>query len=285
MEVHQKTYICCFRKTYNMKELIIRGISGLLYVSILILSLFASQEIFLILFGILAILSLNELLRLFQLKGYILYVILITALYFLNYKQINNSVIHASLMATFIVNLFLIRELLVTNKTVLSFSKKYIIAIFYLIGGFVFLTLLPFSQTSTFTPKIMIGVFILIWVNDTFAYLIGKNFGKHKLLERISPNKTIEGFFGGLIAASLASYLVYTYIELFTPIIWAIIGLITVLSGTIGDLIQSKFKRQANVKDSGTLMPGHGGMLDRLDSIIFASPFVYTFLILLEYVS
>ncbi len=106
-----------------------------------------------------------------------------------------------------------------------------------------------------------------------------------KLFERISPKKTVEGFLGGLVFSAVAAYLVYFFTGLLNLHTW--IGLAVILSifGTLGDLIQSKFKRQAGVKDSGRLMPGHGGLFDRLDSIIFASPFVYAYLQLLNYVS
>jgi phosphatidate cytidylyltransferase len=162
--------------------------------------------------------------------------------------------------------------------------KKYITVVFYIISGFVFLTLIPF-RNEEFIPEIIIGIFILVWANDTFAYLIGKNFGKRKLLERISPKKTVEGFIGGLIGSICAGFFIFKYIEQFELGIWIALALIVTFFGTIGDLIQSKFKRQAGVKDSGVLMPGHGGIYDRLDSIIFSGPFIYAFLEIVDYVS
>ncbi|GAA0725452.1 hypothetical protein GCM10009430_31130 [Aquimarina litoralis] len=125
----------------------------------------------------------------------------------------------------------------------------------------------------------------MIWTNDTFAYLVGKNFGKHKLLERISPKKTIEGFIGGFIFTLIAGYLIAIFSDTLSIYLWLIISIIMSIFGTLGDLIQSKFKRQAGVKDSGSIMPGHGGIFDRLDSIIFASPFLYAFLQILNHVS
>jgi phosphatidate cytidylyltransferase len=163
-------------------------------------------------------------------------------------------------------------------------KKKYIAVILYLISGFVFLTLIPFMD-GEFTPKIIVSIFILIWCNDTFAYLIGKNFGKIKLLERISPKKTIEGFLGGLLGAIIASFIIFKYVEIYSLQVWITLACIASVFGTIGDLIQSKFKRQAGVKDSGVLMPGHGGLYDRLDSIIYASPFIFAFLEIVNYVS
>ena len=117
----------------------------------------------------------------------------------------------------------------------------------------------------------------MVWVNDSFAYLIGKNFGKQKLFPRISPKKTVEGFLGGLFFACIASYFIATFTETLDFTKWLILAIIVSVFGTLGDLIESKFKRQAEVKDSGVIMPGHGGLLDRLDSMIFAAPFVYMF--------
>ncbi len=131
-----------------------------------------------------------------------------------------------------------------------------------------------------------------MWANDTFAYLVGSKFGKHKLLPRISPKKTVEGFLGGLVGALIIGFIIFKVIEKFIPDpenyglwVWACLAIIVSVFGTIGDLIQSKFKRQAGVKDSGIIMPGHGGMYDRLDSIIYASPFIYAFLLIVDYVS
>jgi len=138
---------------------------------------------------------------------------------------------------------------------------------------------------KTYNPIYILGVLILIWVNDSFAYLSGKNFGKHKLYEKISPKKTIEGFVGGFIAAIIAGILIQYFTDTLSTFHWVIIAIITSIFGTIGDLIQSKFKRQAGVKDSGTIMPGHGGVFDRLDSILYASPFVYLYLQIIYYVS
>jgi phosphatidate cytidylyltransferase len=128
-------------------------------------------------------------------------------------------------------------------------------------------------------------MFVLIWINDSFAYLIGSNFGRQKLFESVSPKKTVEGFLGGVFFSAIGSYFIFKYTNNLEFSNWLIISVITSVFGTIGDLIESKYKRQANVKDSGNLMPGHGGLLDRLDSAIFVAPFIYLFLKILNYVS
>ena len=284
MEVAQKTYICCYWKTYNMKEVIVRTISGVLYISIVIYSMFTSREGFMLLFFVLGIATLREYLRLIHLSSYLAYILFAIFLYFLSYRVFEMNAVSLLLILSCFVNLFLFKDLLWTSKIPMFEKKKYIAVIFYLISGFVFLTLIPMYR-GIFEPNIVIGVFSLIWANDTFAYIIGKSIGKRKLLERISPKKTIEGFIGGMLGAFCASFVIFKYIGFLELKEWIILALIASVFGTIGDLIQSKFKRQAGVKDSGILIPGHGGLYDRLDSMIYASPFVFAFLEIVDYVS
>lgn len=149
-------------------------------------------------------------------------------------------------------------------------------------------TLLPFTAPLfIFTdlqnyPLYMTSIFVLIWSNDTFAYLVGRWLGKRKLAATISPNKTIEGFLGGALFTIMIGV---TIIPLFSSGLSKLallgISIITVLGGTLGDLYESKLKRIAGVKDSGNLIPGHGGVLDRLDSFLFIMPVAALFLYLL----
>lgn len=126
------------------------------------------------------------------------------------------------------------------------------------------------------SPHLLLLLFILVWVNDTFAYLSGIAFGKHKLWERISPKKTWEGFWGGaiftILTAALCGWLFSGYFSGFGPLALGITGLIVSIAGTFGDLIESLIKRTCGVKDSGNLIPGHGGILDRIDSILLVIP-------------
>ncbi|MCG9970836.1 phosphatidate cytidylyltransferase [Christiangramia crocea] len=267
-----------------MRETIIRAVSGLLYTSILVASILSSELIFILLFYLLSLVCLIEMQKLLRLKSYALYFLQAILFYLFSFLKFNQDATVLLLFITIFVNLFLVKDLLVVKKIPVFEKKKYIIIIFYLISSTIFLTLIPTIQ-GTFKPNLVIGIFFLIWTNDTFAYLVGKNFGKTKLYEKISPNKTVEGFLGGLIFTCIISYLFWYYTDFLYPEIWFGLAIIMSLFGTLGDLIQSKFKRQAGVKDSGKLMPGHGGLFDRLDSIIFASPFIYAYLYILNYVS
>ena len=136
------------------------------------------------------------------------------------------------------------------------------------------------TEKVVFSPGIVIGFFLLIWANDTGAYLSGVSFGKHKLMERISPKKTWEGFFGGLVTAMLVGWLLSGWLGVVDKFEWVIIAVIVSVSGTYGDLVESMLKRSIGVKDSGTFLPGHGGFLDRFDSAIISFPLVYLFIAL-----
>jgi len=130
-------------------------------------------------------------------------------------------------------------------------------------------------------PLLLLSVFVTIWVNDTGAYLVGVTLGKHRLFERISPKKSWEGFIGGALAALLSGYVFSLLIPQISLIDWFIFSEIIVVFGTFGDLIESLMKRTVNVKDSGNVIPGHGGLLDRFDSMILAAPVIFIYLSLL----
>ena len=127
---------------------------------------------------------------------------------------------------------------------------------------------------------LLLVLYIMLWTNDTFAYLTGSLIGRHKLFPRISPGKTIEGCIGGLVFTIIA-ICIYSYYTPSLPMTKAVVlALIAVVTGTFGDLCESMLKRQAGVKDSGRLIPGHGGILDRFDSVMFATTFLFTYLVL-----
>jgi phosphatidate cytidylyltransferase len=138
-------------------------------------------------------------------------------------------------------------------------------------------SILPHANI-VFSPGIIIGFFILVWANDTGAYLSGMSFGKHKLFERISPKKTWEGFIGGSVTAVLVAWFLSGWLGVVDKAQWVLISLIISVAGTYGDLVESMLKRSTGVKDSGTIMPGHGGFLDRFDSTLISFPLVYLFI-------
>ena len=126
----------------------------------------------------------------------------------------------------------------------------------------------------------VLGLLLLIWTNDTFAYITGSLIGKHKLFPAISPKKSWEGFFGGMVMALVVAVLISLWLDTLKLQDWIVISLIASIIGTIGDLFESMIKRNLGIKDSGTIMPGHGGFLDRFDAFIFCIPFVFAYLFL-----
>lgn len=273
-----------------MKEFRTRALSGIIYVSLLIASLFW-QHALIALFYFFGLVCMGEFKKLIALKSFSPYIVF-TLLYFgFAYWKIllysDKGFIEASqilLVITVFVQLILIKDLFSEKTIPLFVSKRFIITTFYLSSAFIFLILIA-NFDEAFTPLMLLGSFMLVWVNDTFAFLVGKNFGKQKLFPSISPKKTVEGFLGGLFFSCVASYFIAEYLHIISFNSWLFLAIIISVFGTLGDLIESKFKRQAKVKDSGVIMPGHGGLLDRLDSIIFAAPFVFLYLRLITYVS
>ena len=264
-----------------MKELLTRALSGLLYVALIICCTIYNPWSLYGLYFALMLIALFEFKKLIQLKDNWIYISAIVVFAsFISAKDFSlNQFIFTGVLTLFFP--FIIQLFKKTGET--AQVGKFYLAFFYIAVSFILMVKIPFLiNYNSFNPMLLLGVFILVWVNDTFAYLVGKSIGKHKLLERISPKKTIEGFLGGLIFALIASFFIYKYSELLTIKNWLVIALIVVVFGTIGDLIESKFKREAGVKDSGTIMPGHGGILDRLDSVIFAAPFVFYYLTIIQ---
>ena len=133
-------------------------------------------------------------------------------------------------------------------------------------------------ENQIYNYKILLGLLILIWSSDSFAFVCGKLFGKHKLFERISPNKTWEGFIGSIILTTITGYVISINGFGLSQTEWMILGSLSVISATLGDLFQSMLKRESNIKDSGNILPGHGGILDRFDSMLLCFPVFYLYL-------
>ena len=277
-----------------MKEIHKRSITGLIYALLFLLSLksFLSFTILIFVFGLIAHAEFNKLIKQKGVASYIVFTFLFVFFsyysYHFNSLDISNSffneAIQILLAFSIFVLLFAIRDLFVVKDLPEFLTKKYINSIFYISSSFIFIFLIG-NYNNEFNPNLILGCFILVWVNDTFAYLVGISIGKQKLFINVSPNKTVEGFLGGLFFCSICSIPISKYLYELGFTNWLIISIIISVFGTIGDLVESKYKRKSLVKDSGVILPGHGGLLDRLDSIMFASPFIYLFLIIISNVS
>lgn len=267
-----------------MNETLKRALSGAVYIVLLLGCILYSKESFYLLFACFLAIATFEFCKLVSIHFALPMVIALVS-YGLFYNATYDAIIDATLTGfTIAISLTLLKFLFDKKANQISTFYKYLFLFGYIIFPFILLTKIPLGIKG-YNPKILISIFILIWANDTFAYVVGKSIGKHKLLPSISPKKTIEGFVGGMIFATIGGILIAKYYVNASLVIWAIIALIVSIFSTLGDLIESKFKRIAGVKDSGNIMPGHGGVLDRLDSIIFVVPFIYLFYLILNYVS
>ena len=274
-----------------MKESIVRALSGIVYILLLVGATLFSRYTFVLLFGLFMLVAVIEFCKLVNYR-YFIPLVTATVLYtgFLLATKYNEILTNAFIVISVLVNSWLLNQLF-DKGNIKPFTdlRKLIKLVGYIILPFLLIVRLPFLQMFNggwaYFPGIIIVTFVPIWTNDTFAYIIGKSIGKHKLFERISPKKTIEGFVGGLVFSIVAA-LIIGFNQTFTSVA-SIIGyaVILVIFGTLGDLVESRFKRLAGVKDSGNIMPGHGGILDRLDSIIFAIPFLFLYYQIISYVS
>ena len=175
-----------------------------------------------------------------------------------------------------IVSIFAPGNTLVRNLSISYFGIFYLILPFALL----FVLLHTGQPPGTYDPRLYTGFFILLWSFDTGAYVSGRLIGRNKMAPLISPGKTWEGFFGGLLIAAIACYFVSVHFEVMTRLDWYIFLIIIIVTGTLGDLFESRLKRQAGVKDSGNILPGHGGVLDRFDSVFFSVPAVTAFYVI-----
>ena len=271
-----------------MKNLIIRALTGIIFVVVLISAIYIHPIFFLILFCIITGLTLWEfgglvkhyenanLQRTVNVLGGV-YLFIATFVYangltdgkiFLPYLLF--------IMLTMIAELYYKAPNPINNWAFTLFAQVSCAGSFSILN---FIGAEPGTPgVMSYTPLFIMAIFIFVWLDDTGAYLVGSLIGKHKLFERISPKKSWEGFFGGLIL-SLASSQAFAW---FAPEInrmnWLGLAATVVLFGTWGDLIESLLKRTLGVKDSGNVLPGHGGMLDRFDSVMLAVPASYIYI-------
>ena len=261
-----------------MTNLLKRATSGFIYAVLFITAILYSKESYIVLISLFGFISIREFLILLKFNNIIIYILFVGLIY-LPFSSLDSSVLIDVLLVLSIsgsiqllVNLFIKKKNYPSN-----IIQKLDISIRYLLLSFTFLLLLPFINGG-YEESVILSLIIFIWVNDSFAFFVGKNLGKRKLFESVSPKKTIEGFLGGVFFTLITAFIVSYFCDFLSLTNLIVISLIASILGTIGDLVESKFKRQANTKDSGTIMPGHGGILDRLDSLLFVAPFVYLYI-------
>lgn len=276
-----------------MNEFTKRVVFGLIYVLLIIFATNTHNYIFSGIFYAFMIFCTYEFNKMMKIKSFLPYVInsilfsigTLTLIYG-NFILTKYSFIlmFLTLSTSFIFTLFS------KHENPLDQISKIVLSLVYIGLPFMLLSIIHLSNpkihNETFKINFVLSIFILLWINDTFAYLIGRKFGKNKLFERISPKKTIEGFIGGLVFTLIFGVILSQINVLqmqsgsfsYNYTLWIVMALIVSVFGTLGDLVESMFKRQTGIKDSSNLIPGHGGFLDRLDSFIFAIPFIFIYL-------
>ncbi|HNQ13257.1 MAG TPA: phosphatidate cytidylyltransferase [Bacteroidia bacterium] len=268
-----------------MNSFIIRTISAFVFVALMLSALYYSHISFILLFSIIAYLTYVEFIKHISINThrqliYLSYfsssiILTVSAMYFLGFVQLKHLLIGIPFVsAQYLYSVFLKDRNSFAELSKISFAQVYVLI------PFIFFMHIAFTNDiALYEPHLVASFFILLWMNDAGAYLSGITFGKHKLIERISPNKTIEGFIGGMLMTLISSVLIALY---FLPEIsinhWLVLAVIIVLFGTVGDLFESLLKRTLGIKDSGNIMPGHGGFLDRFDALIGAAPAYFIYL-------
>lgn len=262
-----------------MKEIITRTLTGIVFIITIIGSMLLHPLAFFIVMGIYATIGMVEFYKLtIQSKihfsavtiGLIIYALI--GLSGLHYIDLQYTILVIPLAFILMTSELFRKKGSWHNLSFYLVSFIYIVLPFGLMNSFFYLS------SSLPTIIIIASLFVLVWTSDVFAYLSGSFFGRHKLMERISPKKTWEGSVGGLVFAMIAAYLFFLISSQFSLTTWLAYAFILVVSATVGDLAESMLKRNAGVKDSGTLFPGHGGVLDRFDAVLFATPFAFVFL-------
>lgn len=270
----------------DLKNLVVRTITGALFVAAIVASAVFSPPIFALLFLIITMAGIMEFLRLTKksrladmlpslISGLLVYgVIALVSLSILHVRQL--WLILAVMVAIPVVNLFLNRKNVLNASAIDIASLVFVVVPLALLNMFLDPWLIP----GYHTPWFLIGMLAILWAHDTFAYLCGSIFGKHPLYKAISPKKSVEGSIGGFGFAIIVAYIISIFVIALPMWAWMGIALIVTVFGTLGDLAESALKRRAGVKDSGNLLPGHGGILDRFDSLLLVSPFVFVLVIL-----
>jgi phosphatidate cytidylyltransferase len=264
-----------------MSNLLVRAITGALFVALIIGSILLGDFTTVGVFSAFLILGLIEYFKLFKenkivhlkwgmpvVVSILIYGLLLSTLFY----KVDPKLVGALIIP--ILLLLMMTELWRKKSNPLVNLGIQLFGFFYLVIPF-FLTIYIRSNDNAFGGYTLVGMYVLIWSNDTFAYLSGRFFGKTKLFERISPKKTWEGTIGGVIL-TLAIGVLLGYLDKERGVyFWLPAAMIVVPGAIFGDLLESLFKRSLNIKDSGNILPGHGGILDRFDAALFTIPFFF----------
>ena len=272
-----------------MKKFIVRTLSGALFAAILIGSILYGYNTFRALFLVFTALSVNEFCTLLRSHKNVTFTpltaIACSMLLFGAFAiMVHNDSVPRLLLfipyiiavsCVFIARLFSKEGNALENHAYFALTQLYVALPFSLLN---ILSTAGAPEGETYYWLFPLSIFIFIWCNDSGAYCIGCLIGRHKMFERISPKKTWEGFFGGGAVAGAASVIMSHYFTVMNIWEWIGMAIVVVVFGTLGDLIESSMKREMQIKDSGNFMPGHGGLLDRFDSTLFAVPGVVAYL-------
>ena len=268
-----------------MKNLLVRSLTGLIYLIIFCGAILSGPYSFALLFLLINFLALNEFYTITRKLGYrpiriiglIAGILIFISAFFSNMPIVPFPVY--SLVIPLIVILF-VTELYRKEAKPLADIASTVLGLVYISLPLSVFNYLAFFDGQTYTFQVVLGFFILLWINDSFAYISGVLMGKHRLFERISPKKSWEGFIGGTAITIAAAFFMPEFLDMLPSTDWIVIAIIVSGAGVYGDLVESMIKRSADIKDSGKILPGHGGMLDRIDSVLLSVPLVYIYLIL-----
>ena len=278
-----------------MKNLMVRTLSGLVLVAVFVGAVLGSQWSFGALLLLILVGGQTEFYKLARETGLspqrwmgLAVGVLLFALNFIVFRQFSRSVTDEAGGAVLYLLLYIglllptlfVCELFRRSATPLANLGATLLGVLYVAVPLSLLLYVPvLAGDGVWRPETVLCYIFIIWANDVFAYLVGMTFGRHRLCERLSPKKSWEGFFGGL-AGAVATGLAAAYALDAKYWVWGGLALVASLSGVAGDLVESMFKREAGVKDSGQVIPGHGGVLDRFDALLLSAPYVFLYLLL-----
>ena len=279
----------------KIKNLMVRTLSGLVLVAVFVGAVLGSQWSFGALLLLILVGGQTEFYKLARETGLspqrwmgLAVGVLLFALNFIVFRQFSRSVTDEAGGAVLYLLLYIglllptlfVCELFRRSATPLANLGATLLGVLYVAVPLSLLLYVPvLAGDGVWRPETVLCYIFIIWANDVFAYLVGMTFGRHRLCERLSPKKSWEGFFGGL-AGAVATGLAAAYALDANYWVWGGLALVASLSGVAGDLVESMFKREAGVKDSGQVIPGHGGVLDRFDALLLSAPYVFLYLLL-----